>query len=208
VRVLVTGGSGVLGRAAIPRLRTLGHEVSAPPHGELDVLDRDVLQAAVTSADAVYHLATRIPQGGGDWAANDRVRQEGTRLLVDAALGSKVAVFVLPTVVFVYPPGPADEGTPVVPHEHLRSALAAEEEVARFAAAGRRGVVLRLGRLWGPGTDADRPTGDLPQLHVDDAGAALAAALVVPSGLYNVVADGHAVSNRRFKAASGWMPVR
>ena len=208
MRVLLTGGSGVLGRAAIPRLRALGHEVSAPSHRELDVLDRDGLQAAVRSADAVYHLATRIPHGGADWAANDRVRRDGTRLLVDAALGSEVAVFVLPTVAFVYPPGPADEETPVVPHDHLRSALAAEAEVGRFATAGRHGVVLRLGRLWGPGTDADRPAGDLPQLHVDDAGAALVAALGVPSGVYNVVADGHAVSNARFKAASGWRPVR
>lgn len=207
MRVLLTGGSGALGRAAIPRLRALGHEVSAPSHGELDVLDRDAVRAAMTSADAVYHLATRIPHGA-DWAANDRVRREGTRLLVDAALASEVAVFVLPTVALVYPPGPADEATPVAPPEHLRSALAAEEEVARFGTAGRRGIVLRLGRLWGPGTDAERPAGPAPQLHVDDAGAALAAALVMPSGVYNVVADGHAVSNAKFKAASGWTPLR
>lgn len=208
MRLLVTGGSGVLGRAAVPRLEALGHEVSAPSHRELDVLDRDALEAAVSSADAVYHLATRIPQGGADWSANDRVRRNGTRFLVDAALGSEAAVFVLPTVALVYPPGPADEETPVSPPEHLRSALAAEDEVGRFAAAGGRGVVLRLGRLWGAGTDADRPAGEGPQLHVDDAGAALTAALGVPSGIYNVVSDGHAVSNARFKAASGWRPVR
>ncbi len=208
MRVLVTGGSGVLGRAAIPRLQALGHEVSAPSHRELDVLDRDALPAAVEPVDAVYHLATRIPQGGADWDANDRVRRDGTRLLVDAALESEAAVFVLPTVALVYPPGPVDEETPVSPPEHLHSALAAEDEVARFAAAGRRGVVLRLGRLWGPGADAHQPAGEAPQLHVDDAGAALAAALMVPSGVYNAVADGHAVSNARFKAASGWMPMR
>lgn len=208
MRVLVTGGSGVLGRVAIPRLRALRHEVWAPPHKELDVLDRDVLPAALESADAVYHLATRIPQGGADWVANDRVRREGTRLLVEAALASEAGVFVLPTVALVYPPGPADEETPVKPSDHLRSALAAEGEVARFAAAGRSGIVLRLGRLWGAGTDADRPAGEGSQLHVDDAGAALAAALELPSGVYNVVADGHAVSNARFKAASGWRPVR
>jgi nucleoside-diphosphate-sugar epimerase len=93
--------------------------------------------------------------------------------------------------------------------EHLRSALAAEEETARFAAAGRRGVVLRLGLLDGPGTGNELP--DLrygSTLHVADAGRALVAALALPSGMFNVCRDGEHVSNERFKRASGWRPER
>jgi hypothetical protein len=37
-----------------------------------------------------------------------------------------------------------------------RAALVAEEQAARFAAAGRHGVVLRLGLLDGPGTGHDQ----------------------------------------------------
>jgi nucleoside-diphosphate-sugar epimerase len=63
-------------------------------------------------------------------------------------------------VTFVYPPhGPVSETTPIaeVPPT-VRSALAAEQQTARFAHAGGRGVVLRFGLLDGPGTGNDAPT--------------------------------------------------
>jgi len=91
---------------------------------------------------------------------------------------------------------------------NLRSALVAERETARFAVAGRRGVVLRLGLLDGPGTGHDRPY-DIygTTLHVADAAAAVLTALTVPSGVYNVCRDGERVSNRRFAHATGWRPA-
>ena len=91
----------------------------------------------------------------------------------------------------------------------MRSALAAEQETARFAAAGRRGVALRLGLLDGPATgnsEANAVFGST--LDAIDAGHALVAALSAPSGLYNVCRDGERVSNARFKAATGWQPER
>ena len=91
----------------------------------------------------------------------------------------------------------------------LRSALAAERQAARFARAGRRGVVLRLGLLDGPGTGKEQPNPVLgATLHAEDAGHALLAALGVPSGIYNVCRDGERVSNRRFADAAGWRPLR
>jgi nucleoside-diphosphate-sugar epimerase len=131
-------------------------------------------------------------------------------VLVDAALAGDVATYVQPTITFVYPPGPADEDTPIGEvRAPLRSALAAEAEALRFAASGRRGVVLRLGLLYGPGAGSDEPDPSLGgTLHVDDAGVALVDALAVPSGLYNVVDDGGPVSAERFKAAAGWRPRR
>jgi hypothetical protein len=55
------------------------------------------------------------------------VQHEVTRLLVDAALSAKTELIVVPTTAFIYPPGPADESTPLgdLP-EFLRSALEAE----------------------------------------------------------------------------------
>ena len=164
-RLLVTGGTGVLGRA----LRPL--------------------------AEA--------------WRENDRLRAEASRNLVDAALGSDAAVYVQPTVAFVYPPdGPVTEDTPLTEVSPiLRSALEAERQTERFARAGRRGVVLRLGLLDGPGTGHDEPTTTFgATLHVEDAARALLSALTLPSGIYNVCRDGERVSNRRLTEAAGWHP--
>jgi nucleoside-diphosphate-sugar epimerase len=216
VRVLVTGGSGVLGRATIPLLREQGHEVAAPMPTQLDLFDAVAVAGAVEPAAAILHLATRIPprERAGKreaWRENDRLRAEASRLLVDAALAAETEAYLQPSVAFLYPAGGVvDEETPLgqVP-EYLRSALAAEEETARFAAAGRRGVVLRLGLLDGPGTGNELPNLRYGStLHVADAGRALVAARALPSGVYNVCRDADRVSNERFKRVSGWRPER
>jgi hypothetical protein len=66
------------------------------------------------------------------------------------------------------------------------------------------GIVLRYGRLYGPGTGFDAPAGAAP-LHVD--AAAKAAALAVgqgTSGIYNVAEDDGAVTSDRAKRELGW----
>jgi hypothetical protein len=140
--------------------------VSAPGRAELDLFDPAAVGARMSGVDAVLHLATRIQplEAMGQpeaWRENDRLRAEASAILVDAALAAEVKAYIQPTVTFVYPDGqPASEQTalredvPVI----MRSALAAEEQAARFAAAGRHGVVLRLGLLDGPGTGHDQPT--------------------------------------------------
>ena len=216
MRILVTGGSGVLGRAFRPLAEAAGHDVRAPARTELDLYDVLTVGAAMRGVDAVFHLATRIQplermQQPEAWRENDRLRAEASAVLVDAALAAQVKTYVQPTVTFVYPPGrPVTEETPVG-HvaEILRSALTAEQQAARFARAGRRGVVLRLGLLDGPGTGKDHPNPALgATLHTHDAGHALLAALDVPSGLYNVCRDAERVSNHRFAEAAGWRPRR
>jgi nucleoside-diphosphate-sugar epimerase len=215
VRLLVTGGSGVLGRATIPLLHAQGHEVDAPAPAQLDLFDPVAVARAIDGSAAIMHLATRIPpERAGEreaWRENDRLRAEASRLLVDAALATETEAYVQPSITFLYPAeGLVDEETPLgqVP-EYLRSALAAEEETARFAAAGRRGIVLRFDLLDGPGTGNERPNSRFRStLHVADAGRALVAALALPSGIYNVCRDGDHVSNERFKQVSGWRPER
>ena len=152
MRVLVTGGTGVLGCTFRPLAVAAGHDVRAPGRAELDLFDPLAVGAAVRDVDAVLHLATRIQPldkmgQPGAWRENDRLRAEASAILVDAALAADVKTFVQPTVTFVYPGDrPVSEETPLgdVP-VILRSALAAEHQAARFAMAGRRGVVLRLG---------------------------------------------------------------
>jgi hypothetical protein len=191
--------------------------VSAPGRAELDLFDPAAVSASMGGVDAILHLATRIqplekmgqPEA---WRDNDRLRAEAAAILVDAALAAEVKAYIQPTVTFVYPDGqPASEETPIredVP-DIMRSALTAEEQAARFAAAGRHGVVLRLGLLDGPGTGHDQPNPALgASLHTEDAGRALLASLTVPSGIYDVCRDGERVSNRRFAEAAWWLPLR
>ncbi|MGA2926226.1 MAG: NAD-dependent epimerase/dehydratase family protein [Solirubrobacteraceae bacterium] len=216
MRLLVTGGTGALGRAFRPLAQAAGHRLHAPGRRELDLFDPVAVAAAISGVDAVIHLATRIQPleqlGNPDvWRENDRLRADASRILVHAALANSVATYVQPTVTFVYPSeGRASEDTPVaaVP-AILRSALAAETEADRFARDGRRGIVLRLGLLDGPGTGHDAPVRTLgASIHVSDAARALLVALSLPSGIYNVCRDGERVSNSRFTRAAGWHPER
>jgi nucleoside-diphosphate-sugar epimerase len=214
MRLLITGGTGVLGRALRPLAEEAGHELAMPGREELDLFDPSAVADAVRDVDGVVHLATRIRSldqisDREAWIENDRLRADASGILVDAAIAAGVAVYVQPTVTFVYPSnGPVSEDTPVgevLPI--LRSALAAELQTERFARAGGRGVVLRLGLLDGPGTWFDQPNGDFgATLHVHDAGRALLSALSLPSGIYNVCRGGGLVSSERFTKAAGWQP--
>jgi nucleoside-diphosphate-sugar epimerase len=214
MRLLVTGGTGVLGRALRPLAEIDGHEISMPGREQLDLFDAAAVGHAVRDADGVLHLATRIQpleqvSNPDAWRENDRLRADASRILVDAAIAAGAEVYVQPTVTFVYgQDGPTTEDTPiqdVLPI--LRSALVAEEQASRFARAGGRGVVLRFGLLDGPGTWFEEPMGDFgATLHIDDAGRALLEALSLPSGIYNVCRDGERVCADRFTDAVGWHP--
>jgi nucleoside-diphosphate-sugar epimerase len=214
MRLFATGGTGVLGRALKPLAEAAGHDLHIPEHDDLDLFDPAEVADAVSGFDAVLHLASRIrgfeyldePEA---WHENDRLRSEASRILVDAACQGGASAYIQPTVTFVYPAtDPATEDTPVgevLPI--LNSALAAEEQTARFARIGGRGVVLRMGLLDGPGTGIDEPRTDFgATVHVTDAARALLAALALPSGTYNVCRDRERISNERFAREARWSP--
>lgn len=230
MEVLVTGASGVLGVPVLYLLRERGHRVRALARSDraeaivrsldaepvrCELFDPSGLRSAAGGCQAVLHLATRIPTGreagrAEAWIENDRIRSEGTRLVVDAALAAGVAMLVYPSVVFVYPDGGSewlDASGPTDPPPNVRSTLVAEAEVARFTAGGGRGVVLRMGGFYGPTVPssrelvrAAREEGRAALVGPDDAYQALiwvedAAAAVVagmshaPPGVYDVVDD-------------------
>ena len=229
MRVFVAGATGVLGRRAVPALAAAGHEVTALVRSpakaalarslgatpvEVSLFDPDALRAAVAGHDAVCNLATHIPPlakaaQAGSWQENSRIRSEGSRNLVDAALAAGAACYVQESIAFLYGEH-GDESidactAPIVESAPTGPVRAAEAEAARFAAAGGRGVVLRFGGFVAPDSDQTltilraarrgfavepgRPEAWFPSIAVDDAATAVVAALAAPSGTYDVVND-------------------
>lgn len=243
MQVFVTGATGVLGRSAVPLLVKEGHKVRALSRSagndaligqmgaepvEADLFDRASLEEALAGSHAVLHLATKIPPSSRigkrpAWLENDRIRTEGSRNLVDAALASGVEAFVYPSFAWVYADADdrwIDASTGVLaPLWFLDSTLAAEEEVARFVRSGRRGVSLRLGSLYGPESPQTQEVLGLARkgfamvlgrdqayqatVWVQDAAAALVAAMGAPSGLYDVVDDEPLTAAEYTKALAG-----
>ncbi len=158
---LVTGASGLVGRAIAARLvaagrpvRVLVHERECDVPGVVaatgDVYDPDSLDRAVRGAAGVVHAAALLE---GDESALQRVNAVGTGNLADAAARAGVRRFVTISTAAVYADGAfvdADEDHPVGSSgTYARSKLDAEERARR--ALGRRAVTLRLPPVFGPG---------------------------------------------------------
>ncbi|MEV4945436.1 NAD(P)-dependent oxidoreductase [Streptomyces sp. NPDC053755] len=241
MRVLLAGATGAVGRLLLPLLLEAGHEVTGLTRSadgldrirasgaravRADALDAKGLGRAVAEAapQAVIHQLTDL--SGADGAANDRLRREGTRHLVDAARAAGVGRIVAQSISWAYAPGdgPADESVPLdgtgeQPRARIVAGVRAlEETVAELPEA----VVLRYGILYGPGTwyapggpvaaalggdPGARFLGSLAAddsvssfVHVGDAARAALLALEWPAGAYNVV-DGEPA------AGHAWVPV-
>jgi nucleoside-diphosphate-sugar epimerase len=127
VRIFVAGATGAIGRRLVPQLVEAGHEVTAITRskdnlGKLydlgaeavvcDVFDAERLGSVVARAEpeAMINELTDLPQAlnprklGEYYAANNRVRQEGTRNLLDAARGAGVRRFLVQGSAYWYAP--------------------------------------------------------------------------------------------------------
>ncbi|MFK8909505.1 NAD-dependent epimerase/dehydratase family protein [Streptomyces sp. YS-3] len=182
MRVLVAGATGVIGRALVPLLASVGHDVVALSRSAgrtavlegtgarivtADALDAGALDRAVREAapDAVVHLLTAIPPRldprtmPRQFALTDRLRTEGTRNLIEAARHAGAHRIITQSVAFAYDPdgdGLADETTPLwrTPPKQFRRSLDALRELERRTGEVN-GLVLRFGHLYGPGTAFD-----------------------------------------------------
>lgn len=186
-RVFVAGASGVIGLRLVPLLVAAGHVVAAmtrtPSKVErlralgaepvlCDAFDAAALRDAVVAfrAEAVVNELTDLPDRmAAANEANARMRREGTRNLLAAAHAAGASRFVAQSVAWRLS---GDGGAAVAELERL------------VLAAG--GVVLRYGRLHGPGTYYEHELPEPPRVHVAVAAQRTASALEAPPGILEV----------------------
>ncbi|KQT63295.1 MULTISPECIES: NAD-dependent epimerase/dehydratase family protein [unclassified Aureimonas] len=230
--IFLAGASGAVGRRLVPMLRSKGWRVvgltrslakcealtalGAEPV-VADVFDAEALRRVVVGAGptVVIHQLTDLPPKldptlmEDATARNARIREEGTRNLVAAAIEAGARRIVAQSVAFAYADGP-------LPHR--------EDDALALQAAGRQGVsargvaslerqvldgpleglVLRYGRLYGSGTGFYTAAGTA-SVHVDAAAyAAVLAAERGENGLYNIAEDDSVVSSEKAKQQWGW----
>jgi nucleoside-diphosphate-sugar epimerase len=189
---------------------------------EADVYDERSLGRAFGGADAVVNVLTHVPSPDrmadpDAWEENDRLRTEASAAIATAAQAAGVPRLVQESVAFVYAEGGdawLDEDAPVAGGGVATAPLTAERNAGELF--GGDTVVLRFGQLMGPDSQSTvatlaaarggvslavgPPGAYRPTLGLDDAVTAIAAALRVPAGTYNV-ADTDPPTNAEIDAA-------
>lgn len=237
MRVLLAGATGAIGRPLLPMLVAAGHEVHATTRrpGQAAALEAagttpevvDFLKPGAASElikrvqpEVVVDQLTSLPQNFNPrrlaeaFAANDKIRREGTGALISAAENEGVKRYIAQSIAFLYAPGGRQietEEAPLwfeAPEPFGRSVEVLSQNERRVTQSERfTGVVLRFGDLYGPGTwfatggsttESIRSrkfplvgggNGMNSLVHVSDAATAAALAVERGAGIYNVVDD-------------------
>jgi nucleoside-diphosphate-sugar epimerase len=181
MRILVTGGTGLLGGRLIPKLAGNGHQVfaltrSASSHAKLRALGALPVDANLESnvllplpaVDAVVHAAALF-RFSGPREPFFRTNVDGTVKLLAAAEKAGAATFVHISAAGVImddagtPVRAADESAPTFP-DHFSAYLASKARAEAIVLAANkpdfRALALRPPALWGPGDPFSRA---LPQ---------------------------------------------
>jgi nucleoside-diphosphate-sugar epimerase len=234
-KIFVAGAAGAVGTALVPLLVEAGYSVYGSTRREerarvleaqgavavvVDVFDAQALHAALVRIKPamVVHQLTDLPRDldprlMADAAyRNARVRTEGTRNLVAAALAAGSRQLVAQSIAWVYAAGPLPhteehpldlqaEGTRRVSVEGV---AALERSV--LGAKGITGTVLRYGQFYGPGTSSAERAGNCP-VHVEAAAwAAVLALRHARGGVFNIAEDNPDVSSQKARRELGWHP--
>jgi nucleoside-diphosphate-sugar epimerase len=172
VRVVVSGGTGVIGRAAVRSLLTAGHDVDVLSRSTAntvlieqlgarprlgDLFDPASLEAAYAGADVVVNLASHVPIGyaaawPGAWRQDDALRAEAVAHVVVAARAAGVRRVIQHSMSFLY----ADHGDswirepdPIDITRATEPCAVGESHVLGFGTSSHAGVVLRFGTIVG-----------------------------------------------------------
>jgi nucleoside-diphosphate-sugar epimerase len=230
--IFLAGASGAIGRRLTPlllenRWRVFGSTRSKDKAAELkkmgvepivvDVFDADALRRFLHEVrpEVVIRQLTDLPYAleaskmTEALARNARLRDEGTRNLVAAAVHAGARRMIAQSISFIYDEGakPHRETDPLLPVTHpvygetVQGVMSLERQVIE---APLDGIVLRYGLIYGPGTGFDAPVAP-GSVHVD--AAAKAAELAVTRGLrgiFNVAETDGSVSSDKAIQSFGW----
>jgi len=225
MRVFVAGASGTIGVPLVKALVAAGHHVTAmtrTPSKQAglvalgatpvvaDALDAAAVRRVVVDARPthVIHQLTALPKDGpkrtADLVATNRLRDEGTRHLLAAAVDAGATRFIGGSFAWLRDEPEAPEGT----RDAIRAIQSMESQIVEASRPGRiEGIVLRYGGFYGPGNPMTddlierirrgrlfairNDHGLLPFIHLEDAVSATLAALDHgrPGGIYDIVDD-------------------
>lgn len=236
-KMFVAGASGVIGLVLCKMLLAKGFEVYGTTRSEakaeslaeigvkpviVDVFDAEKLTQLLMEIlpDVVFHELTDLTDGlaadqmEAALVRNARIRDEGTRNLVQAAKTAGVKKIIAQSIAFVYEPSenlPLTEEAPLlnfadpVYGETSKGVHSLEQQITTdpdFV-----GVVLRYGWLYGDGTGFDAPVDFVPPVHKDAAAHAAVLALAVEqSTIFNAADDDVRLSSEKAKCELGWEP--
>ena len=248
MKIFVAGGTGAIGRPLIAKLLAKGHALVALTHSPekaqslveqgiepaiADVFDTDAVKTVVsrTQPEVVIEQLTALPRTytpesmRAAAALNNRIRLEGGANVLAAAQAAGVRRYLRQSVAFyaIPDPGLADEDTPLAFSASPAVAAGAREvtelEHRLLGNPNIKGIVLRYGFFYGPGTWFN-PDGDVARevrqqqfpivgngegvwswLHIKDAAiATVAAAEQGNPGIY-LIADDQPLAVRE------WLPA-
>jgi NADPH:quinone reductase-like Zn-dependent oxidoreductase len=187
MRILFAGATGVLGRATLPHLRrqdVVGLTRSEEKRRLLREFGAEAVVCDVYDYDALLRIGRRLrPEtvvnfvtdlAAGSLAANNRARREGGANLLKLASTVGSSRLVVESVAFTLE---ADAADAVEQLERLTRAFAGDA------------LILRFGRLWGPGTRYETPARP-PTVHVDEAGHESARLIAQGSPSTYTITDG------------------
>jgi dTDP-4-dehydrorhamnose reductase len=153
MKILITGGAGMLGRDVERAARAVNHEPIALGHDELDITDREAVERAVSESNpgAIVNCAAWTDVDGAESHEDEATAANGAGAGIVAAAAAAVNVPVIyPSSDYVFDGTredgyvESDETGPL--SAYGRSKLAGEEETA---AANPRHFVVRASWLFG-----------------------------------------------------------
>jgi nucleoside-diphosphate-sugar epimerase len=161
MRVLVTGGTGYLGRAIVRALAARGHEPvvfarQASRSGATveaidgDVRDRAALQRAASRVDAIVHAAALVSIWHPRPTTFDEINVGGLEATLEAARALGIGRVVYTSSFLARPP--ADSRVALLANDYQRTKVRAGEIARNAIGAGFPLVSLVPGVIYGPGT--------------------------------------------------------
>lgn len=229
MNIFLAGATGAIGRRLVPLLRDAGHAVTGTSRSAekasalkvlgargvvVDVYDAGALLKAMSDAhpDVVIHQLTDLPQTldagrPANFQGNTRLRIEGTRNLMAAAAEVGARRVIAQSIAFIYANGPGArvETDPLDSNPARAPTIDAVKSLEQqvMGVPGIEAVVLRYGRLYGPGTWYAKPEGK-GTLYIDAAAHAAFLAVTRGRGIYNLAEDDGALSSEKAKRELGF----